>query len=150
MIQILLDKAYTRAVDWWAFGILLYQMLLHESPFRGEDEDEIYDSILDCKPTYPEHMPLAAKDLVSKLLVLDPEQRLGYHDGAEEITRHEFFSEMDFEALYRKEVEPPFRPVIRDRNDLSNFDAEFTKVVPASDEDSNGLLWYFTALEKSC
>ena len=44
------------AVDWWAFGVLIYQMLLQQSPFRGEDEDEIYDAILADEPLYPIHM----------------------------------------------------------------------------------------------
>ncbi|KAH0002757.1 protein kinase C, partial [Aureobasidium melanogenum] len=51
--EILLDKKYGRAVDWWAFGVLIYQMLLQQSPFRGEDEDEIYDAILADEPLYP-------------------------------------------------------------------------------------------------
>lgn len=62
--QIILEQRYGRAVDWWAFGVLIYEMLLGQSPFRGDDEDEIFDAILEDEPLYPIHMP---KDSVSIL-----------------------------------------------------------------------------------
>ena len=63
-LQIILEQRYGRAVDWWAFGVLIYEMLLGQSPFRGDDEDEIFDAILEDEPLYPIHMP---KDSVSIL-----------------------------------------------------------------------------------
>ncbi|KAF8456922.1 hypothetical protein BGX38DRAFT_887310 [Terfezia claveryi] len=65
--EILMDKRYGRAVDWWAFGVLIYQMLLQQSPFRGEDEDEIYDSILADEPLYPIHMPRDSVSILQKV-----------------------------------------------------------------------------------
>ena len=76
-VQILLEKRYGRAVDWWAFGVLIYQMLLQQSPFRGEDEDEIYDAILSDEPLYPIHMPRDSVSILQKLLTREPDQRLG-------------------------------------------------------------------------
>jgi serine/threonine protein kinase len=55
--QILMEQRYGRAVDWWAFGVLTYEMLLGQSPFRGDDEDEIFDAILEDPPLYPITMP---------------------------------------------------------------------------------------------
>lgn len=110
--------------------MIMYQMLLQQSPFRGEDEDEIYDAILSDEPLYPIHMPDDAKDLVHKLLAREPEERIGYHKGAEEIMNHEFFKTVNWEALYGKEVTPPFKPVIKGRGDLSNFDKDFTSETP--------------------
>ena len=126
----LLDRPYGRAVDWWAFGIILYQMMTSQSPFKGQDEDDVYDAVLTTEPPYPKHLPSDAVHLIRKLLVRRPEERLGYQKGAEEIMDHEFFNSIDWEALYKKEVAPPFRPTIEDRNDLSNFDTEFTSVAP--------------------
>jgi serine/threonine protein kinase len=62
-----MDKRYGRAVDWWAFGVLIYQMLLQQSPFRGEDEDEIYDAILSDEPLYPIHMPRDSVSILQKV-----------------------------------------------------------------------------------
>ena len=126
-----LDKPYGRAVDWWAFGVLLYQMMTSQSPFNGQDEDDIYDAILTKDPPYPKHLPSDAVDLIRKLLVRKPEERLGYQKGAEKIMDHEFFNSIDWEALYKKKVTPPFRPKIKDRDDLSNFDKEFTSTAPS-------------------
>jgi len=105
-------------------------MLLQQSAFRGKDEDEIYDAILHDEPLYPINMPNDAKDLIQKLLAREPEERFGYHKGAEEIMNHEFFKTIDWGALYRKEVTPQFRPAFKDREDLSNFDTEFTSKTP--------------------
>ena len=101
-----------------------------QSPFHGQDEDEIYDAILTDEPPYPKQMPNDAVDLIRKLLVRGPEERLGYQKGAEEIMDHEFFDSIYWDALYKKEVTPPFKPMIKDRNDLSNFDTEFTSTAP--------------------
>lgn len=62
-----MDKRYGRAVDWWAFGVLIYQMLLQQSPFRGEDEDEIYDAILADEALYPIHMPRDSVSILQKV-----------------------------------------------------------------------------------
>ena len=126
----LLDVPYGRALDWWAFGIILYQMMTAQSPFHGRDQDEIYNAILTAEPPYPESLASDAVDLMRKLLSKPPEDRLGYQKGAEEVMDHTFFSSIDWDALYKKEVTPPFRPTIRDRNDLSNFDTEITSTDP--------------------
>ena len=65
--QILLEQRYGRAVDWWAFGVLMYEMLLGQSPFRGDDEDEIFDAILEDEPLYPITMPRDAVSILQKV-----------------------------------------------------------------------------------
>ena len=65
--QILLEQRYGRAVDWWAFGVLMYEMLLGQSPFRGDDEDEIFDAILEDEPLYPITMPRDAVSVLQKV-----------------------------------------------------------------------------------
>lgn len=65
--QILLEQRYTRAVDWWAFGVLTYEMLLGQSPFKGDDEDDIFDAILEDEPLYPMSMPGDAVSLLTKV-----------------------------------------------------------------------------------
>ncbi|KAK4999828.1 Serine/threonine kinase [Elasticomyces elasticus] len=129
--EILLDKKYGRAVDWWAFGVLIYQMLLQQSPFRGEDEDEIYDAILADEPLYPIHMPRDSVSILQKLLTREPELRLGSGPtDAQEIMSHAFFRNVNWEDIYHKRVQPPFLPTVKGRADTSNFDSEFTSVTP--------------------
>lgn len=69
--EILKEQGYGKAVDWWAFGVLLYQMLLTKSPFRGEDEDEVFNSILTDEPLYPINMAKEAVDILQRLLTRD-------------------------------------------------------------------------------
>jgi serine/threonine protein kinase len=129
--EILLDKKYGRAVDWWAFGVLIYQMLLQQSPFRGEDEDEIYDAILADEPLYPIHMPRDSVSILQKLLTREPELRLGSGPGdAQEIMSHAFFKGVNWDDVYQKRLPTPFKPNIKDAKDTSNFDQEFTSVTP--------------------
>ncbi|KAI1658399.1 hypothetical protein F4813DRAFT_47532 [Daldinia decipiens] len=129
--EILLDKKYGRAVDWWAFGVLIYQMLLQQSPFRGEDEDEIYDAILADEPLYPIHMPRESVSILQKLLTRDPDQRLGSGPtDAQEVMSQPFFRNIVWDDIYNKRVAPPFMPTIKSATDTSNFDSEFTSVTP--------------------
>ncbi|GAB0132450.1 Serine/threonine kinase [Epichloe bromicola] len=129
--EILLDKKYGRAVDWWAFGVLIYQMLLQQSPFRGEDEDEIYDAILADEPLYPVSMPRDSVSFLQKLLTREPEQRLGSGPtDAQEVMSQPFFRNVNWDDIYFKRVEPPFKPSIKSATDTSNFDSEFTSVTP--------------------
>lgn len=118
-------------------------MLLQQPPFRGEDEDEIYDAILRDEPLYPIEMPNDDKELIQKLLAREPEERLGYHKGATEIMNHEFFLTIDWGALYRKEVTPLFRPTIKDREDLSNLETEFTNETPILTPVQSGKFVFF-------
>lgn len=106
-------------------------MLLQQSPFRGEDEDEIYDAILADEPLYPIHMPRDSVSILQKLLTREPEQRLGSGPtDAQEIMSQPFFRNINWDDIYHKRVQPPFQPQITSATDTSNFDSEFTSVTP--------------------
>ncbi|EIW72787.1 hypothetical protein TREMEDRAFT_58957 [Tremella mesenterica DSM 1558] len=129
--EILLEQRYGRAVDWWAFGVLTYEMLLGQSPFRGDDEDEIFDAILEDEPLYPITMPRDAVSLLQRLLTRDPTRRLGAGEAdAEDIKRHLFFKDVSFDDVYNKRIPPPYFPTIGNATDTSNFDQEFTREQP--------------------
>ncbi|EJF63358.1 hypothetical protein DICSQDRAFT_102551 [Dichomitus squalens LYAD-421 SS1] len=129
--EILLEQRYGRAVDWWAFGVLMYEMLLGQSPFRGDDEDEIFDAILEDEPLYPITMPRDAVSVLQKLLTRDPSRRLGSGKAdAEEIKRHPFFKDVNFDDVLHKRIPPPYFPTINGTADTSNFDEEFTREQP--------------------
>jgi serine/threonine protein kinase len=106
-------------------------MLLQQSPFRGEDEDEIYDAILADEPLYPIHMPRDSVSILQKLLTREPEQRLGSGPtDAQEIMSQPFFRNISWDDVYHKRITPPFQPQITSATDTSNFDSEFTSVTP--------------------
>ncbi|KAF8134000.1 hypothetical protein EV363DRAFT_1214730 [Boletus edulis] len=129
--EILLEQRYGRAVDWWAFGVLTYEMLLGQSPFRGDDEDEIFDAILEDEPLYPITMPRDAVSILQKLLTRDPVRRLGSSKAdADEIKRHPFFKDVNFDDVFNKRIPPPYFPTINGSADTSNFDKEFTREQP--------------------
>lgn len=111
--------------------MLIYQMLLQQSPFRGEDEDEIYDAILADEPLYPIHMPRDSVSILQKLLTREPELRLGSGPtDAQEIMSHAFFKNVNWEDVYNKKIPSPFLPTVKSKADTSNFDSEFTNVTP--------------------
>ncbi|KAF8319044.1 kinase-like protein [Clavulina sp. PMI_390] len=129
--EILLEQRYGRAVDWWAFGVLMYEMLLGQSPFRGDDEDEIFDAILEDDPLYPVTMPRDAVSILQKLLTRDPNRRLGSgQNDAEDIKAHPFFKDTNFDDVFHKRIPPPYYPQISNSTDVSNFDSEFTREQP--------------------
>ncbi|KAJ1983685.1 Serine/threonine kinase [Dimargaris verticillata] len=129
--EILLEQRYGRAVDWWAFGVLIYEMLLGQPPFRGETEDEIFDAILDEEVLYPINMSRDSVSILQRLLTREPAKRLGSGPSdAEEIKRHPFFKGINWNDIFHKRVTPPYLPQIRSRFDISNFDEEFTRERP--------------------
>ena len=106
-------------------------MLLQQSPFRGEDEDKIYDAILVEEPFFPSHTLKDDVSLIQQLLVREPEQRPGSGpEDALEVMRHPFFKRIDWDDLYHKRTPVPFLPRIKSDTDVSNFDNEFTSVTP--------------------
>ncbi|XP_034047578.1 serine/threonine-protein kinase N2 [Thalassophryne amazonica] len=129
--EVLTENNYTRSVDWWGLGVLIYEMLVGESPFPGDDEEEVFDSIVSDEVRFPRRLSPEPVSLIQKLLQKNPEERLGAgEEDASEIKRHKFFQGVDWEAFMNKKVKPPFLPVIKDLRDVSNFDEEFTSLRP--------------------
>uniref|UniRef100_A0A3P9IZW8 protein kinase C n=1 Tax=Oryzias latipes TaxID=8090 RepID=A0A3P9IZW8_ORYLA len=125
--EILLGQRYNSSVDWWSFGVLLYEMLIGQSPFHGRDEEELFQSIRTDTPIYPTWLTKASKDLLVKLFVREPEERLGMKGN---IRQHSFFGATDWDALEQRKVAPPFRPTLTSPSDCSNFDKEFINEKP--------------------
>lgn len=154
--QILLGQKYTFSVDWWSFGVLVYEMLIGQSPFQGDDEDELFESIRSDTPHYPRWITKEAKSLLElvtigislldtlthrqtsmslqehkivccsvlfleskwrsssrlssfQLFERDPSRRLGV---VGDIRAHPFFKTINWTALGKREVEPPFKPKV--------------------------------------
>ncbi|OWR45300.1 serine/threonine-protein kinase N [Danaus plexippus] len=125
--EVLTETSYTRAVDWWGLGVLIFEMLVGESPFPGEDEGEVFDSIVNDEVRYPRTLSLESIALMRRLLRKNPERRLGSSErDAEDVKKQAFFRNVDWEQLLLRKVKPPFVPTISNLEDVSNFDSEFT------------------------
>ncbi|TIA90968.1 hypothetical protein E3P99_01300 [Wallemia hederae] len=137
--ELLLNKGYTKSVDWWTLGVLLYEMLSGLPPFYDENTNEMYRKILQDPLRFGDEFSPDAKDILSRLLHRNPSARLGYN-GAQEIKDHPFFvNNIDWKRLSSKKIQPPFKPAVASAIDTSNFDEEFTSEAPQDSvvEDSH-------------
>nr|AML77326.1 putative LOV domain-containing protein [Loropetalum chinense] len=91
--EIITGAGHSSAIDWWALGILLYEMLYGRTPFRGKNRQRTFANILHKDLTFPSSIPvsLGARQLMNALLNRDPSSRLGSNIGANEIKEHPFF-----------------------------------------------------------
>ena len=124
--EIILRKWYGKAVDWWTFGCFLYELLTGVPPFYSAERSEFYrtelfEKILFSVPKFLTTFSPSVKDLLAKLLEKEPSKRLGYN-GAKDIKSHPWFIGVNWDALLKKEIVPPFLPKINGELDVSNFD----------------------------
>ncbi|KAF5027422.1 hypothetical protein F66182_499 [Fusarium sp. NRRL 66182] len=127
--ELLMGQGYNKTVDWWTLGVLLYEMLTGLPPFYDENTNEMYRKILSEPLHFSDVVPPAAKDLLTKLLNRNPEERLGAN-GSAEIKAHPFFHAIDWRKLLQRKYEPTFKPSVADALDTANFDPEFTSEAP--------------------
>ncbi|XP_037936852.1 cAMP-dependent protein kinase catalytic subunit 3 [Teleopsis dalmanni] len=121
--EIILSKGHNKAVDWWALGVLTYEMLVGYPPFYDENPFGIYEKILSGKTEWPRHMDPIAKDLVKKLLTNDRTKRLGnMKNGADDVKGHRWFKHLNWSDVYNKKLKPPIVPSVTFDGDTSNFD----------------------------
>ncbi|KAN0083377.1 Protein kinase-like domain containing protein [Elaphomyces granulatus] len=132
--EVLLDElGYTKMVDFWSLGVLVFEMCCGWSPFYAEDTQQMYKNIAFGKVRFPrDALSTEGRNFVKGLLNRNPKHRLGAKDDAQELMTHPFFDDIDWEALARKEVIPPFKPKLKSDTDTSNFDPEFTTALDHS------------------
>ncbi|KAK3412880.1 phototropin-2 [Eucalyptus grandis] len=117
--EIITGAGHSSAIDWWALGILLYEMLYGRTPFRGKNRQKTFANILHKDLTFPSSIPvsLAARQLIYALLQRDPASRLGSNNGANEIKQHPFFRGINWpliRCMSPPPLEAPLQPIGKD------------------------------------
>ncbi|XP_077435726.1 protein kinase C zeta type [Vanacampus margaritifer] len=133
--EILRGEDYGFSVDWWALGVLMFEMMAGRSPFDiitdnpdMNTEEYLFQVILEKPIRIPRSLSVKAASVLKGFLNKDPKERLGcqVQTGFTDIKSHTFFRSIDWEQLEKKEMTPPFMPQISDDYGLENFDTQFT------------------------
>jgi len=121
--EIIQSKGHGKPVDWWALGVLIYEMLAGYPPFYDENPFGIYQKVLAGKIEFPRHFDVKVKDLIKRLLTPDRAKRFGcLKNGAEDIKKHKWYKGFDWAKLEKRQVAPPMVPQVKGPDDTSMFD----------------------------
>eukprot|EP00730_Choanoeca_flexa_P018218 TRINITY_DN8852_c0_g1_i3.p1 TRINITY_DN8852_c0_g1~~TRINITY_DN8852_c0_g1_i3.p1 ORF type:complete len:751 (+),score=213.94 TRINITY_DN8852_c0_g1_i3:120-2372(+) len=127
--EVVSRKGHDTTADWWSFGVLMFEMLTGDLPFTSDNRKTTMHMILKARLSMPQHLSPEAQSLLRKLFKRIPSARLGVN-GGDELKTHAFFNGIDWDALIRKEVTPPFQPTLSNQEDLHYFDRDFLKMAP--------------------
>lgn len=135
--EIIKEVGHSYPVDWWALGVLVYEMAIGFPPFHAgsnKNNNKMYELIKNKDPVFPNaqkhniHISEDCKDFIMKCLAKDPKKRLGTEKGLDELLEHPWLKEYDQNKMYAKVYKPEFKPALsRDVLDISNFDKMFTR-----------------------
>jgi len=146
--EMILGKGHDKAVDWWAFGVLLFEMLSGYPPFHDESPYGIYKKVLDVDYTMPRHLDVKVKDLIHQFLVKDPLKRIGVRRrGPEEVKKHQWLKGLDWDMLINRTVPPPYVPKLASADDTSMYSTfpEDSTDAPMIDRRQNALFEGFAS-----
>jgi protein kinase X len=122
--EIIQSKGHGKSVDWWALGVLVFEMLAGYPPFYDENPFGIYQKILGGKIDFPRHFDAKAKDLIKKLLTHDRTKRIGcLKAGVDDVKKHKWFGKLSWESVFSCDIQAPFLPELQGEADTHNFDA---------------------------
>lgn len=121
--EIVMRAGYGRAVDWWAFGVLVFEFNAGYSPFYVDDQMRMMERICDGKFKYPSHFGAELRDLIANLLQVDLSRRFGnLKGGVGDIKKHKWFEGINWNSVYLQQMTAPYVPTVSDDGDPSQFD----------------------------
>lgn len=123
------DEGYGKEIDWWSLGVLMYEMICGYPPFYDKSREKLFQMIKNPYVTYPNDISSTVIDLLKKLFVVNPKQRLG-SSGASEIKSHPFFSNVNWNDVYNLKVRPPFMPRVTRPDETRYIHSEFLEENP--------------------
>uniref|UniRef100_A0A8C5QUW7 Uncharacterized protein n=1 Tax=Leptobrachium leishanense TaxID=445787 RepID=A0A8C5QUW7_9ANUR len=107
--EVIRSGRFDAAVDWWALGIILYEMLTDNHPFNnGRTSESVESAVLEDSVFYPHYLTTDTQDILQQVLQKNPSRRLG---TSGHIRHHRFFRSIDWKELEARRVEPPFAPI---------------------------------------
>ncbi|OQS02974.1 cGMP-dependent protein kinase [Thraustotheca clavata] len=121
--EIILNRGHDKAVDYWALGILIYELIAGTVPFYAEDPMQVYSLVLTGNIKFPVYFGRTCVDLIQKLLTQNPVRRIGnLKHGVHDIINHRWFSGYDWEGLLKQKIVPPIVPQLKSNTDASYFE----------------------------
>ncbi|KAI8637696.1 kinase-like domain-containing protein [Parasitella parasitica] len=115
--EMVMQKPYGMASDWWTFGVLMFELLTGSPPFHSTEEDELFRQILEAPVKFPAGGCITeeAKDFICQLLERDPSKRLGSKGGVAQVKAHAFFKNLNWNVVYKKQMQLPFVPEVEEQ-----------------------------------
>lgn len=121
--EIILNEGHDLAVDYWALGVLIFEMVVGAPPFYADDPMEVYEKILTGNPAMPSFFTRNLSDLIKKLLKSQQAKRLGNNKGGTaQVVKHKWFSSFDWAAIENGDMKAPYLPAVASKDDVTNFD----------------------------
>jgi len=163
--EVILNRGHGRAVDWWSLGILIYEMLVGQVPFVGENAVQIYENIIRGQIDFPQSVRDAegdiqyiqvspwARDIITGLLKVDRTRRLGnMRNGAQDVQNHPWFCHVNWEDIAEQKMQPPMLPYVQGPGDPSNFEEYDPEdpVTPDEVYDEEYLMMEFGDFKYTC
>lgn len=131
------SSGHNFGIDWWALGILIYEMIVGIPPFYHKNRDQMFFLIQKATIKYPDpkkhgiSVSPEAQDLINRLLEKDMDKRLGSEDDVDEVLAHPWFKGLDKDDILEKVVDPPFKPHLEEgKYDTTHFDESVTSLEP--------------------
>mmetsp|Transcript_98894 Transcript_98894/g.185783 ORF Transcript_98894/g.185783 Transcript_98894/m.185783 type:complete len:819 (+) Transcript_98894:171-2627(+) len=142
--EVIKSMGHNHAVDWWALGILTFELMAGHPPFQAAYPMQIYAKISEGihKAAFPPVINAECASLVKGLCERDPSERLPMRKGeVSNIKKHKWFKDFDWDALFNQTMEVPYKPVVKSKTDIANFNARKEDMPPSVDYKDDGSGW---------